>query len=179
MANQRSAVLYAAGWALLLGACGPALDDEASEYIEPPTAESPSRGDTVAEEDNAVSQATFGGHLGSALGSPVMTFNSCTANNEWRTTCGSGASPDMAYTWTVPVTGSYAFSTGGSPYDTVLEIRHAGDTGVVYACNDDRSSGGYTSHVVLRDLPKGRKLLVIIDGYEGDCGVGRLNIVGI
>ncbi|NVJ24031.1 hypothetical protein HUW62_22645 [Myxococcus sp. AM011] len=178
MSNQKRAVLYAAGWALLLGACGPALDDEAGEYTEPPAAEAPSPGETVAEEDNEVSQATFGGHLGSGLGH-LVRFNSCNANNEWRTTCGSGSARDVSYTWTVPVTGDYAFGTGGSQYDTVLEIRRAADTGVVYACNDDRSDDSTTSHIVLRNQPVGRKLFIIIDGYDGACGQGDLHIRGL
>ncbi|NTX54628.1 hypothetical protein [Myxococcus sp. CA039A] len=180
MANQRRAVLYAAGWALLLGACGPALDGEDGEYAEPPAAESPAHDDAVTEEDNEVSQATFGGHIGSALGSPVKDFNSCTANNEWRTTCGSGAAPDMSYHWTVPVTGDYTFSTVGSTYDTVLEIRRRGDTAIVLGCNDDRADGVPTSRVTLRGLTKGIQLLIIVDGYGSSvCGAGKLNINGL
>lgn len=178
MANQRRAVLFAAGWALLLGACGPALEGEAGEYIETPGSEASPSDEVVPEDDNEVSQATFGGHLGSGLGHQAR-FNSCNANNEWRTTCGSGSSRDMSYTWTVPVTGDYAFGTGGSLYDTVLEIRRAADTGVVYACNDDRAAGNTDAHIILRNQPVGRKLFIIIDGYAGDCGQGDLYIRGL
>jgi len=177
MSNQRRAVLFAAGWALLLGACGPALEGEAGDYVETPDSEAAPSDEVVPDEDGEVSQATFGGHLGSALGH-VASFNSCIANNEWRTTCGSGTAPDMSYTWTVPVTGSDVFSTGGSQYDTVLEVRRAADTGVVYACDDDTSSGT-TSYLTLRGQPIGRKLFIIIDGYNGDCGPGNLHIRGL
>ncbi|WP_254044354.1 hypothetical protein [Myxococcus guangdongensis] len=179
MSNLRRTVLFATGWALLLGACGPALEGEAGDYVEAPDSAAAPSDEVAPEEDNDVSQATYGGHIGSALGSPVRTFNSCTANNEWRTTCGSGASPDMSYHWTVPVTGDYTFSTVGSPYDTVLEVRRRGDTAIVLGCNDDRADGVLTSRVTLRGLTKGIQLLIIVDGYGGECGAGKLNINGL
>ncbi|WP_408890253.1 hypothetical protein ACJ2CR_04390 [Myxococcus faecalis] len=169
------AVFSSLSCALLLSACGPEYEGDVGD---------PSRSEDVSPdveepgEDGSVSQATFGGHLGSALGH-IASFDSCAANNEWRTTCGTGAARDMSYTWTVPVTGDYSITTYGSSYDTILEVRRAADTGVVYACNDDWADGNYRSRVVLRDQPKGRKLFIIVDGYSGDCGAGRLYINGL
>lgn len=167
-------------WTLAVGACGPAFEEELNEALEAPATEEPSTDEALPEEGGEVSQATHGGSLGSRLGNSLAVFNSCVANNEWRTTCGGGSpSRDMSYTWTVPVTGDYVITTGGSSYDTVLEVRRTADTAVVYACNDDRTDEVLTSHVVLRDQPKGRNLFIIIDAYDGDCGQGHLNIRGL
>ncbi|WP_257459950.1 hypothetical protein [Archangium lipolyticum] len=77
----------------------------------------------------------------------------------------------------MPETGSYSFSTSGSNFDTVLQIRHLSNTSSVMGCNDDYGSNLY-SKITLTGLVKGVKLLIIIEGYAGEYGnYARLNIV--
>jgi hypothetical protein len=125
-----------------------------------------------------VQAQTFVGDLGSRMGSPVATYASIsTASNQWSVSCNGGSSRDIAYLWTVPETGSYRFSTGGSNFDTVLQIRHYSNTSSVMGCNDDYGSS-LQSRITLSGLVKGVKLLIIIEGYAGEYGNdARLNIV--
>jgi hypothetical protein len=60
--------------------------------------------------------------------------------------------------------------------DTILEIRNYRSTSEVIACDDDTSST-YQSLITLNSLARGAKLLIIIEGYEGDCGNAYLNII--
>lgn len=129
-----------------------------------------------ADEPGTVSQMTFVRDLGSALGIPVATYpTTCTATNQWTTTCGSGSSRDISYLWTVPETGSYRFSTINSSFDTVLEIRNYNATTQILGCNDD-APDTLQSRVNLTSLLQGTRLLITIEGFEGACGSTHLNI---
>lgn len=129
--------------------------------------------DSDAELDE-VEQLTYVGNLGGALGSPVAAGSTSALSNDYQPTCiNNSAAPDASYTWTVPSSGSYVFSTSGSQFDTVLEIR-AYNTGASGGCNDD-SNGTYQS-TVTADLSAGQTVIVIIDGYGSDSGSYQLNI---
>ena len=121
---------------------------------------------------------TLVGDLGTRIGSPVATYAYISsASNQWSVSCNGGSSRDIAYVWTVPETGSYSFGTGGSNFDTVLQIRHFSSTSSVMGCNDDHGSG-LQSKITLTGLVKGVKLLIIIESYAGEYGnLARLNIV--
>ena len=178
-----SLLVMTASWALLLGACGPAPEGEELEAAGPGAFNDakPRKSGATAPyvpelmEPGTVSQQSFAGDLGSRLGAPIATYNTCSASNQWRTTCGSGSSRDVSYVWRVPETGAYSFSTINSSFDTVLEIRNYRATSEVMGCNDDTGSV-YQSRVTLTGLVKGVLLLITIEGYEGDCGNVQLNI---
>jgi hypothetical protein len=121
---------------------------------------------------------TLLGDLGSALGSPVATYPYISsASNQWSISCNYGSSRDISYVWTVPATGSYTFSTAGSNFDTVLQIRHLNNTSEIMGCNDDTSSS-LQSRITLSGLVRGVRLLIIVEGYAGEYGdYARLNIV--
>ncbi|MCP3102143.1 hypothetical protein LZ198_25060 [Myxococcus sp. K15C18031901] len=160
---------------VMSGACGPVPPEEEGLGEWGPEG-SGGTGSEVLGEPSEVSQMTFVGDLGRALGSPIATHPStCTASNQWRTTCGSGSSRDISYVWTVPETGKYTFSTINSNFDTVMEIRHFTSTSSVMGCNDDTSTTPQ-SRVTLNGLVKGVQLLIIIEGFEGACGAVTLNI---
>ncbi|HZI16129.1 MAG TPA: hypothetical protein VE153_37535 [Myxococcus sp.] len=163
-------------FALLLAACGPVPEGEELEPTESMTKRPVGSSPVEDLEPGEVTQLTFAGDLGSRLGSPVATYAStCTASNQWRTSCGSGSSRDIAYVWRVPETGTYTFSTTGSDFDTVLEVRHYNDSASVLGCNDDTSTtlqSRFTNAFI-----RGTLLLIIIEGFEGDCGAARLNII--
>lgn len=154
---------------LFLGACGPLPEGE--EELDADSSDV-----TDDAEIGTVHQETLGGDLGSNMGQPVVIYpTTCTATNQWHTTCGTGSSRDVAYVWKVPATGTYSFSTRNSNYDTVMEIRNYKATSEVLKCNDDTGSL-YTSAISLSGLIKGTQLLIIIEGYDGDCGNTHLNI---
>jgi hypothetical protein len=106
--------------------------------------------------------------LGSALGSSAGTYpTSCSATNQWATTCRSGRSKDVACVWRVPATGTYHF-------DTIMEIRNYKATSEVLECNDGSSTD--VTSITLNGLIRGTQLLIIIEGYQGACGNVQLNI---
>ena len=177
MTSLCKTLLSVACCALFLGACGPVPEGEEFEAGEPGMKEAVEPGPIEDSEPQNVSQMTFVGDLGGRLGTPVTTYpTTCTASRQWRTTCGYGSSPDISYVWRVPETGAYTFSTTGSSFDTVLEIRHYTSTSDVLACNDDTSTTRQ-SRLTLNGLIRGTLLLIIIDGYDGDCGSAYLNII--
>ncbi len=121
----------------------------------------------------------FAGDLGSRVGTGVAAYpNTCTASNQWRTSCGSGSSRDIWYSWRVPEAGTYRISTTGSSFDTVLELRPLNDSGSVLRCDDDISSSNLQSSIT-NGFTRGTQLMIIIEGYEGDCGAVRLNITKV
>ncbi|WNG32628.1 hypothetical protein F0U60_02705 [Archangium minus] len=121
---------------------------------------------------------TFLGDLGRVVASPAATYAYIsTASNQWSVSCNGGSSRDIAYVWTVPETGSYTFTTSGSNFDTVMQIRNYRATSEVMGCNDDTSTT-LQSRITLSGLVRGVSLLIIIEGYDGEYGNhARLNIV--
>jgi hypothetical protein len=130
---------------------------------------------TGTSDDNAsVEQFSFGSDLGVGLGSPVTTNSTTGRSDDYHPTCvSSSAASDMSYTWTAPSTGSYTFSTLGSSFDTVLEVRQY-NTGVSLGCNDD--SAGTLQSTVSASLSAGQTVLVVVDGYSSSTGPFQLNI---
>ncbi|WP_147444434.1 MULTISPECIES: hypothetical protein [Corallococcus] len=172
MMNLGKSLVGVAWCALFLGACGPLPEGEELHDAEP------GEGEVLEDpEIGRVEQQTFAGDLGSAMGVPVITYpTSCTATNQWATTCRSGSSRDVSYVWRVPETGTYSFSTRNSNFDTIMEIRNYKNTSEVLKCNDD-SGDLLTSGITLSGLIRGVQLLIIVEGYEGECGNVHLNIV--
>lgn len=121
----------------------------------------------------SVEQGTYLGNLGSALGSPVATGSTTGLTNSLSPSCVSSAAPDASYTWTAPATGNYLFTTAGSAFDTVLEVR-LNSTSEVLGCNDD--SGGTLQSSVPAVLSAGQSVTVLVDGYNSASGSFRLNI---
>ena len=158
---------------LLLGACGPVPEGEELEAMEP-AVNRPVGSGPLELELPEVSEQGFAGDLGSRVGVAVATYsNTCTASNQWRTSCGSGSSRDIWYSWKVPEGGTYRISTSHSNFDTVLEIRPLNDSASVLRCNDDISSTNYQSSIT-NGFTRGTQLMLIIEGYEGDCGSVQL-----
>jgi hypothetical protein len=126
------------------------------------------------EATGTVDQETFMGDLGEALGSPVVTGHTSGLTNDYTPTCiPSSTAPDASYTWTAPATASYQFTTAGSTFDTVLEIR-AANTNLSMGCNDD-SNGTLQSSVTV-NVAAGQTVMIVIDGFGSATGQYRLNI---
>lgn len=127
------------------------------------------------EDQASVDQFTFIGDLGATLGSPVAAGSTSGRSNDYAATCAPTSAPDAAYTWTAPSSGTYTFTTAGSSFDTVLEIRASG-TGTSLGCNDDTFIGVQSSVSVA--LSGGQTVTVVVDGYMTSTGNYQLNISG-
>ncbi|NTX06671.1 fibrinogen-like YCDxxxxGGGW domain-containing protein [Myxococcus sp. CA040A] len=113
--------------------------------------------------------------LGSVLGSPVATNNTCAALNEHTPACTTQTTaPDRAYYWTAPSTGMFTFTTTGATFDTVLLLLDA-STHASLGCNDDASSTTFQSSVTV-NLTAGTRVKIVVDGYSTRCGDFALNI---
>lgn len=127
-------------------------------------------------ETDSIEQFSFLSDLGVGLGSPVTTNNTTGRSNDYQPSCVSNsAAPDASYTWTAPSSGSYVFSTSGSSFDTVLEIRQY-NTGISLGCNDD--SNGTLQSTVGVSLSGGQTVMIVVDGYGANNGSFQLNISG-
>ncbi len=83
------------------------------------------------------------------------------------------ASPDQLFQWQAPVTDYFVFDTSGSSFDTVLGIFDECD-GAEVACNNNNGQLA-TSEIVAR-AERDDTLLIAVDGFAGDQGLGSLNI---
>lgn len=132
-------------------------------------------GPSSNDDSASVEQFTFGGDLLRNLGSPVVTNTTVDRTNDYQPTCiTNSAAPDMSYTWTAPSTGSYTFSTVGSSFDTILEIRRYNTTASL-GCNDDSPGLGLLSKVNV-SLAVGETVMIVVDGFGTNRGLFKLNI---
>ncbi len=83
------------------------------------------------------------------------------------------ASPDQFFRWQAPVSDYFIFDTSGSSFDTVLGIFDECD-GTEVACNNNNGQLA-TSEIVAR-VERDETLLIAVDGFAGDQGMGNLNI---
>jgi hypothetical protein len=121
------------------------------------------------------SVGTLSYNIGSALGSPVVSSNTCGATNQYTPSCAYSAASDHAYIWTAPFSGTFTFTTSGSSYDTLLHIYNQAN-GTALGCNDD--AGGTLQSSLTLSLSAGQQLRIVVDGYAGACGGFGLNISG-
>ena len=147
-----------------LAACG---DVDPLSLESPESPEAPSAFSQTSQPLNL--------ELGSAVGSPVHSSNTCGAFNQQTPVCGFSSASDHSYFWTAPYSGRFTFTTTGAAYDTVLQLMDATSM-MVLGCNDD-ANGTLQSSVSL-DLASGQRLVIVVDGYRDRCGEFKLNIVG-
>jgi hypothetical protein len=177
----RQSPLTLAALVLALNACGPQAEGPGTSETESSSREpsmtsvQPTKPfDTqalVAEE----SIGKFDYSIGSSLGSPVISSNTCGATNQYTPSCAYSSASDHSYLWTAPFTGSFTFTTAGAGYDTVLHIYDVSN-GAGLGCNDD-SNGTLQSSISLT-ANAGQQLRIVVDGYGGACGSFGLNISG-
>jgi hypothetical protein len=158
--------LRLAALALSLSACGVPDQPEAS-----PEPTKPFDAQALMSQDSV---STLNFELGSAMGSPVSSSNTCGAANANAPSCAYSAAPDHTYYWTAPYAGTFTFTTYGSSYDTMLNVYAS--SGAVLGCNDD--AGGTLQSSLSLSLSGGQRVRIVVDGYAGNCGAYRLNISG-
>ncbi|MEZ4302510.1 MAG: ADYC domain-containing protein [Polyangiaceae bacterium] len=83
----------------------------------------------------------------------------------------NSTAPDRAHRWAAPEAGTYAISTSGSSFDTVL---YAYSGASVIACNDDW--GGNTTSRITVTVSAGQNVTFLVDGYAAQSGSYALNI---
>jgi hypothetical protein len=127
------------------------------------------------KELGSLEQKTYGGDLGRAVGPSVALANTCGLSNDFEPSCGpSSGAPDIAYTWTAPRTANYTFTTKGSSFDTILEVRPYNNPTQSLGCNDD--ANGTVQSSVTTSLSEGQTVFIIIDGHGSACGDAKLKI---
>ncbi|MBN2194187.1 MAG: hypothetical protein JW751_15325 [Polyangiaceae bacterium] len=106
---------------------------------------------------------------------PLTVYgNTASAGNDHQGTCGGGSANDLTFHYTVPISGTYAFDTFGSDYDTLIYILDGGCTSEhVIQCNDDYS--GLDSRVT-GTFVTGDVVGIVVDGWSVSSGPFRLNI---
>ena len=90
-----------------------------------------------------------------------------------------GTAPDVVYSFTPAVTGTYSFDLCDSGYDTKIFLMD--ESLMTLACNDDyyrRSEGcnDWTSRIPDYFLPAGTTVYVVVDGYGSESGDYTLTI---
>ena len=117
----------------------------------------------AATNDAFVDAALITGSTGSLAGS---TVNATRETNE-PTHGGYGGSASLWYRWTAPSDGTFALSTQGSSYDTLLGAYTGTTVGALstLAANDD-SGGGLWSAVTV-NVTAGTTIKIAVDGYGG------------
>lgn len=98
-------------------------------------------------------------------------------NNDVSLSCVTGLdAPDQILSWTAPVTDYFVIDTSGSSFDTVIGVFDECD-GTELACNNNLGELPI-SELVLR-AERDDELLLVVDGFAGDQGVGSLNIARV
>jgi hypothetical protein len=86
-------------------------------------------------------------------------------DDELQGSCGGVSAPELAYTFTAPADGTYAFDTGGSDVDTVLYVLDGTCEGAELRCDDDGLVGTNASLTSL-PLAAGQTVTVVVDGFS-------------
>lgn len=133
--------------------------------------------DTVDEEGENVASVGEALTLGSSLGTPVHSYDTCKVVNSVTPTCTTSNAPDMSYDWTAPATGMYTFSTSNTNFDNVLVISSYSSPSTVLACKNASATPGGES--VTLSMNSGQKVIITVDGYASLCGNYNLNIARI
>lgn len=101
------------------------------------------------------------------------------ATNDFTPSCStSSTAPDRVYSLVVPgILDSLTVDTLTSAYDTVIQVKTPTCDIADYACDDDESTIGGPSEIVLSNVPAGQYLL-IVDGWSTNAGAYNLNVSG-
>lgn len=114
----------------------------------------------------------------SAFGSagPVAVVGSTVRSDDLHWPCGGRGAPDVEHVWTAPVASSYAISTAGSGFDTVLSVFANGE---LIACNDDADLVVAGRSEVVLWLDADEAVRVVVDGALGQSGDYALAITDL
>lgn len=94
--------------------------------------------------------------------------------DDFTPSCTSGTGNDQAFLWKAPVTDYFVFDTVGSNFDTVLSLQTTCMSESETACNNNR--GQEIVSELVQKVEANDALVVVVDGFAGSQGVGKLNI---
>ncbi len=117
--------------------------------------------------DNFANAEIVSGTSGSVTGSSLSATKETGEPNH----ADNAGGHSIWYQWTAPSAGTFAFSTAGSNFDTVMAV-YAGsavNSLTTMAYNDDNGVSGSTSRAVLR-ATSGVTYYVAVDGFNGVSG---------
>ena len=126
------------------------------------------------EDIGSVSQALT---LGSALGTPVYTGNTCGLHNGVVPSCTTSNASDMSFDWTAPASGMYAISTSNTNFDNIIVVSSYSNPSTILACRNALATAGGES--VTLTMTAGQKIIITVDGYASLCGAYSLNIARV
>ncbi|QRK11427.1 discoidin domain-containing protein [Archangium violaceum] len=119
--------------------------------------------------------APLGEALGSLLGTVVDSDDTCRLTSGLRPTCGAvdDGAPGLSYFWRAPAADTFTFSTSGSRFAPVLEVRR--EDGTSLGCSDESESDPGESSVRLA-LEAGQTVRIFVHGQGRSCGTFNLHI---
>jgi hypothetical protein len=107
--------------------------------------------------------------LGSAFGTTSGNFVAQATDFGQIADCGGGTRR-LSFLWQAPADGTFSFSSAGSTFDTVLNLRPECGSATSLLCNDDYD--GYTSQVEW-SLLEGESVVIELSVFGDDPGSGR------
>lgn len=134
-------------------------------------------GETPPPVVEAPGPEVLGEALGSLLGTVVDSDDTCRPTRLLPPSCGSTeeGAPGRSYVWRAPEEGTFTFTTSGSRFDPVLEVRSDDDAAESLGCNDDASAGTRESSLSLA-LRAGQAVRIFVHGQDVACGTFSLHI---
>lgn len=127
---------------------------------------SSSTGDTTSMS-TTTGETTMNCPYGELMVGDTLTVDTVGQDDEFVNTCGGGGSPDVSYTFTAPMAGTYFFTASaavGSSINPILAIRDGLCGGPELACNDNADASTFDARVAA-SLSGGETVTVIIDGF--------------
>ncbi|MBS0197740.1 MAG: hypothetical protein JSR77_13375 [Planctomycetes bacterium] len=149
--------------------------------VAAPSTDNPGAADSGAAYAFETSMVSLTGRCGTATPIDVnTTVTGCTQGflRDGYSGCDIGGSaPDVYFTFTATCAGTYAFSTAGSMFDTMLSLHSAcpATSANSLACNDDVSGTDRTSYVS-KSMNAGETVLIRVSGYAANSGVFNLSV---
>lgn len=92
------------------------------------------------------------------------------------TIAGNAGGRSVWWTWTAPSTGTFAVTTAGSPFDTLLGIYTGTAVGSLTPVAQDDDGNGDTTSRVLLDAQAGTAYQIAVDGFSGESGPITLSL---
>lgn len=150
----------------------PAIDTDAP----PDTVDTPDPVDTIdTPEVDTEPSACWDAEIPSGATGLTLAGDNTNRGDDHASTCTPfEGGQDLAWSWEVPQTGCYVFSTAGSGFDSVLYLLDGCQDELV--CNDDVAYelGEYSSEVHAQ-LSADQVVTVVVDGYDADA-VGDVSL---
>ena len=125
--------------------------------------------------DNFTNATAINGNTGNIMGSNV----GATSQPGEPVIAVSGGGKSVWYKWTSPFTGTIAFNTEGSTFDTVMGVYTGTNVAnlTLIVANDDVNFPADLTSAVTFPVTAGKVYYVAVDGFQGDSGAINLSLV--